>query len=277
VGCSCMGGEAAFVVPTGRAPAGDALLGLAPAGADAVLEVDLARVRRNPAVGQLARAVSPPSAEPGGAAAIAAVDALLVLSYGLGEGAPRMLILGRGGDALRLAGAAPLGGGAVALGDAALVRRDEPALAADRELQALRAWSMPAAAEAAAVRLTARLSFEARLGLARRLSLDAVPRTISLWADVVDDLALIALLGADRPRDTSDLERGSQKLVARLAQSAPLFGRPLARELGKTRVEARGALVRFTLVIGPRRLAQLVSGALRSLDAATPIPAPEGT
>jgi hypothetical protein len=282
----------ALAVPARRATAGDALLAFAPAGADAVLEVDLARLRSNGAVGELARAVLPVAVagqgqgEGGAAPGVIGLDVLVAMSYGLGEGEPKILMLGRGPAAERLAGAELLPGGVVALGDPALVRRaqatahgHEPAVTSDRELQILRAWPMPSAAGAAAVRLTARLTFDGRVALARRLDLDVVPRTISIWADVVDDLAVVALLGAERSGDAARLERDSQKLVARLARAAPLFGRPLARELGRTRVVADGPVVRFTLVIGPRRLARLVAGALELVrGAATRSPAtPEGT
>lgn len=268
----CGGGDGAPIeVPVRRPTAGEPLLALAPAGADAVLEIDLARVRANPTVGRLARAIAPTS----DGAELGRLDAVLVASYGLGDGAPRMLVLGRGGEVDRLTGAAPIAPDAVALGDAGLIRRahavaggHEPALATDRALLRLRAEAMPAAAEAAAFRLTARLSFEARVALARRLSLDTAPRTISLWADVIDDLALIARVDGD-PGEGARLEKQGRALVARLAEGAPIYGRALARELGRIRVDGRGGGVRFTLVIGPRRLAALVAGALRLLEPAS--------
>src|SRR5690606_9082710 len=102
-----------------------------------------------------------------------------------------------------------------------------PALSSDRGLMALRAQAMPAGARSAAVRFTARLEFEARIALARRLDLEAVPITISAWGDVVDDLALIALLGAERPEDARALERGAAELVKKLAAGAPYYGRLL--------------------------------------------------
>jgi hypothetical protein len=268
--------EPVIPVPERAATAGDPLLALAPVGADALLEVDLARLRDNPVVGPLARALLPggdPDAAPG---LLAAADAVVIASYGLGD-APRSLILARGADLGRIEGAVALGDEAIALGDAELSAQagklavgKGDAVAGDRPLMALRAGAMPPAASSASVRFTARLGFEARVTLARRLDLDAVPVTISGWADVVDDLAIVARLGSSGRKDTSGLEREASRMVARLAEGAPLYGPLLSRELAGTVVTRERAAVKLTLVIGPRRLAALVGRALEAVGAAPP-------
>jgi hypothetical protein len=171
----------------------------------------------------------------------------------------------------------------VALGEPALVARAhavaggaEPAVATDRALMSLRAQAMPSGATAAALRLTARLGFEARLALARRLEIDNVPVTISAWADVIDDLVVIALLGGERPADTRELERGAAALVRRLGEGAPLYGRMLSRELARTRIASSQTTVRLVLEVGPRRLSRLVGRALDALEAHDDRP-PAGT
>jgi hypothetical protein len=283
------GGRRAIEVPPRTATAADPLLALAPLGADAILEIDLARLRGNPVIGPLAEQVLPRGAGLAGTAAlIGAADAMLIASYGLGEGRPRTLVLARGGRVGEVGGGAvAIGRGAVALGEPDLIDRAsavaggaEPPLASDRSLLALRAQAMPAGADGAALRMTARLGFEARLALARELEIDAVPLTISAWADVVDDLAVIALLGGEKPADTKALRDGAAELVGRLARGAPLYGRLLSRELGRTRVEAKATTVQMVLVIGPRRLSALVGRALRALGPRAPTaaaPAGEGT
>jgi hypothetical protein len=284
----CGGGSAGdpmVKVPARATTAGGALLGAVPAGADALLELDLARLRANPAIGPLARALSPgaaAAADPTAGGGLVGGDVLVLASYGLGDGAPRTLIVARGAAIAAVPGAVALDAvDAIAVGDAELVRRAqaaaagaEPAIARDATMMTLRAAAMPPGAAAAAVRLTARLDFDARVALADRLELDAAPATISLWGDVVDDLAVIALLDGDRPRDAKGLEQLAGQLVRRLAAGSPVYGRLLARELGRTAVAKRAAGVRLTLVIGPKRLGRLVSRAMAVLTAPVPSPSP---
>ncbi len=75
----------------------------------------------------------------------------------------------------------------------------------DDRFMRLRDAAMPEKAEHAALRLTADLSFEARLGLGRLLGVDAVPVAASVWGDVADDLAVVALLSGDDETTGEDL------------------------------------------------------------------------
>src|SRR5690606_36297025 len=191
----------AIEVPERRPTAGERLLELAPAGADALLEIDLARLRDNAQVGPLVRAVTGGGARAG---LLAASDLLVFVSYRVGHDDAAQLVLAPGPRTGELAGARAITGDVVAIGPPALLDRvaavvegREPALAGDLELRRTRALAMPERAEGASVRMAARLGFDARVALASELDIEAVPAWLSIWLDVADDLALVALLGGD--------------------------------------------------------------------------------
>jgi hypothetical protein len=117
------------------------------------------------------------------------------------------------------------------------------------------------------VRMAARLGFESRLSLARRLELDAMPAWLSLWADVADDLAAVALLGGDGAGEARDLAQAVTRIRDRLARNAAIRRLGLARTVAGTEVKVSGSDVRVVLVVGPRRLGQLVAGVLARLAA----------
>ena len=275
-GKSAPAAEAA-AVPARRATAGDRILALAPAGADAVLEIDLARLRRNPAVGPLVRAVT--AGEVARPDLVAASDLLVFCSYRVGESDAGQIVFASGARVGRLPGARLLERGLVAIAPPALLDRvdlvragAQPALSTDRALLRVRALAMPERAEGASLRLAARLGFEGRVSLARRLELDAVPASLSLWVDVADDLAAVALLGGDRAGDAQHIARAVTRVRDRLARSAPARRFGLGRTVAGTGVAIHGSDVRVVLVVGPQRLGQLVERVLSRLTA----PPPEG-
>ena len=267
-------------VPARRATAGDRILAVAPTGAEAVLEIDLARLRRNPAVGPLVRAVTASQlARPD---LIGAADLLVFCSYRIGEDDAGQLVFAAGGEVERLPQARVLDPDLVAIGPPALLDRvdlvragAEPALSTDRALLRVRALAMPDKAQGASVRMAARLGFEGRLSLARRLELDAVPVWLSMWADVADDLAAVALLGGDGPGEAKDLARAVERVRNRLARSVPSRRLGLGRTVARTEVDVRGNDVHMVLVVGPRRLEQLVSRVLARLTAPAQEPRPD--
>ena len=263
-------------VPVRSATAGDRLLALAPAGADALLEIDLARLRANEQVGALVRAVTGPGAELAGqggtADLVSGSDQLLFVSYAVGGAEPGQLVLAAGPQAARIAGAEPLADGVVAIGPPALVARarrvaagGEPPLSEERPLLRARAMAMPEAAEGASLRMAAHLGFDARVALSRELELDAVPVWMSVWLDVADDLAGVALLGGDDDATPERLASAADRLRKRI-EAAPSFRRAgLAALAGAVTIEARATDARIVLVVGPRRLAQLVERVMARL------------
>jgi hypothetical protein len=259
-------------VPARRATAGDRILAFAPSGAEAVLEIDLARLRRNPAVGPLVRAVT--AGQVARPDLVGAADLLVFVSYRIGESDAGQLVFAAGAEVERLPGARVLEPDLAAIGPPALLDRVDlvragaaPALATDRALLRVRALAMPERAHGASLRMAARLGFEARLSLARRLELDAVPAWLSVWADVADDLAAVALLGGDGPGEARDLARAVERVRNRVARSGPTRRLGLARTVAGTEVNVRGNEVRTVLVVGPQRLERLVSRVLARLTA----------
>lgn len=262
VGTACSGGGAAgpmppSVIPERSATAGDALLGLLPPGAEVVLEVDLARLRGNAVVGELARSllVEPPDVPGASGASLGGADAVVLAAYRVGTPEATTLTVGRGGSpppaALALDGDR---WALVADGDAAAViaaRDGADDLAADAAFLATRAWAMPAAAEGAALRLTARLPPVARTALADALAVEAAPAALSLWGDVVDDLAVVVRLSDEAlPAVTA--------LRDRLAAVPEVGALGLARPIADADIRRDDDGVRVTVVIAPGRLRRAV-------------------
>lgn len=264
-----------------RAPtAGDAALALLPAGADVVIELDLARARANPTIGPLvdrwAGALDQGAAKLGGASAPLAGAAWVVLAaYDVGKPDAATVTLVAPGTGVEIPNAVKIADGVVALAPPAWIDKlagvdADGSLAGDRELVALRARAMPVAAEGAVLRLTARLSTDARIGLASALGLEPAPRAVSAWADVADDAALVVDLDA---RDEGDpaavrrLRRTIEALIHRVAGTDGARALGLAPPIARTRIEGgtRTTWLRAITVIPPSRLgyaaAELQKGA----------------
>ncbi|MCB9562763.1 MAG: hypothetical protein H6708_20370 [Kofleriaceae bacterium] len=80
---------------------------------------------------------------------------------------------------------------------AAAAAGDVATAAGDDALRALRAAAMPARADGAALRVTARLGFDARISLAGLVGVEVAPAAVSVWGDVADDLAVVAVLDGE--------------------------------------------------------------------------------
>lgn len=268
----------AVTVPERAATAGDRVLALAPGGAEAVLEVDLARLRDNAAIGALVRAVT--ASELAVPDLIGAADLLVFCSYRIGETDAGQIVFAAGAEVERLPGARVLEPDLVAIAPPALLDRvdlvragAQPPLSADRALLRVRALAMPEKATGAAVRMSARLGFEGRLSLARRLELEAVPAWLSVWGDVADDLAAVALLGGDGAGEAEELARAVMRVRQRLSRARPTGRLGLRQVIAAAGVEVTGNDVRVVLVVGPRRLAALVEHVMSRLRR----PAPEAS
>ena len=252
-------------VPVRATTAGDALLGLAPRDAQAVIEVDLARLRANPVVGPaVERLLAGPPAGDLDMQLLRRADAILLCSYTLGRDQAATLTLVRGPEIAALDRGTALDTDTVAVGPPALVARArdvrqgraEP-LAADRALLAERARAMPAGAAGASLRVTARLDFDARVALAARFDLDQVPTAVSLWGDVADDLAVIALLGGADRDEAADLAQAMIGWRDRLARSLWVRAHGLGATVGGIDIDMHGSAMRAIFLIGPRRLTDL--------------------
>ena len=110
---------------------------------------------------------------------------------------------------------------------------------------------MPAKASGAALRLTVRLSKDARINAAGRLALDEFPAALSVWMDVADDVGMVALLTAD---DAAQAKRFAAATLEARARLVPLMPRWLggAALLRGLHAEAKDRTTRVVWMLGPR-------------------------
>jgi hypothetical protein len=258
--------------------AADRILPLFPDGAQVIVEVDLARLRGNAVVGAVAtralarlgdaRVPGLPVAVAG--SPLATADALVLASYGVGTSQAATIVVIATNE--EFAAGTRVAPGLVALGPSEWIAQLEARAASGgavvpKDLAALREHAMPQGATGAVLRATARLSFDARVALARETGLDAAPARLSVWGDVADDLAVIVDADAADPGD-----RGGKAAVRRLAQTmqaalTAIADEPIVRALGvptsiaEAKIVQRGSWVRAIIAIGPRHLARAVDRA----------------
>lgn len=301
----------AIPVPERAATAGDALLAMLPAGAEVVIELDLERARKNAVIGGLVGKLldlDGPTAPAAGAdplanlaaAPLARARSLIVASYRVGSADAGSLTLLRcdGPAAAQAAalGATALSDDVLAIGPPELVEQALLVAAAAipagsaqlRSLLALRAKPMPEGATGAVLRVTAELSFEARLSLARQTQLEAPPARLALWADVADDVAVVVMADsrdedAASPRaatarggkagkagkaERSPQQRAADRLaaaltgaLAELARDPRLSALGLGPPLRNAQLSQAGTWVQLIVLIGPERLRRAVERA----------------
>ncbi|MDX2091807.1 MAG: hypothetical protein SFX73_28355 [Kofleriaceae bacterium] len=296
--------------------AADKILPLLPDGAQVVIEVDLARLRANALVGPLViKALSTDGlpALPGYVpmSPLSTAEAIVLASYGVGTpnaatltivatkqpvpGGTRLaedlVALGPSEWTAQLEARAAIGG----LGLGARSNEEiadayaSAGIAASPELLRLRDHAMPPKAPGASLRITARLPFDARVSLARQTGLPSAPAQVSVWADVVDDFAIVVDADAADPGDNKtgraakQLEASVRGLLAAAAAepAVKLLGIPASLNNAKT--IAQGTWVRTIIAIGPERLQRVVQRATAYLDTqpakptASPDAKPEGT
>jgi hypothetical protein len=287
-------GAAASPAP---AAAIDRILTMLPPGAQVVVELDLARLRANPVVGEVVtRALAERTADlPAGvpASPLAAADQVVLAAYGVGTAqAATLTVLAAPHD---VTGATRLADGFYAVGPAdwldqvqqrvALATTGEAkfAISAAPELLELRNHAMPPKASGASLRITARLPFDARIALARQTGLDAAPARLSAWADVADDLGLIVDCDAadpgNRPAGSGRASDAPKRLVATLRGAlAATSEQPAVRALGLpsslagAKLVVQGSWVRTIIAIGPAHLHRVVERAARLLSEAALTP-----
>lgn len=293
--CGGRSGASSVTAPETPAPTApaDRILAMLPQGAQLVAELDLARLRANPVVGALVtRALAAGMPLPGAPAAegeaspLATAELVVLAAYGVGTAnAATVTVLA---SPQPVAGAAKISDGIYALAPeewtAQLAQRAalldaSGAIRAQPELLALRARAMPPKAPGAALRVTAQLAFDARIALARQAGLESAPAQLSIWGDVVDDLAIIVDADASDPgerRGKKPVERMDAALRGALAS---LAGEPIVQVLGLPRsltgakLSARGAWVRAIIAIGPEHLKRVVARSSALLPAIAPPPA----
>lgn len=276
----------------GPAPATTAerILGLLPVGAQVIAEIDLARLKANPVVGTvLGRAIGGDIAGlPDGVSGspLAAADLVVLAAYGVGTAeAATITVLAAPAP---IADATKIADGIYAIGpddwvaqveQRAAITADAPVGAA-ADLLALRERAMPPKAPGAAIRLTAQLSFDARVALARQVGLENAPGQVSVWGDVVDDLAIIIDADASDPGEPANkqavarLEATMRGALSAIAQLAEIRALGLPSSLAGAKLTVRGTWVRTIIAVGPNHLKRVVERADKLL-APAPQPATE--
>ncbi|MGN6105761.1 MAG: hypothetical protein ACTHU0_11695 [Kofleriaceae bacterium] len=289
------GGKSSPRVPVSEAAApattAERILALLPQGPQIVVELDLARLRANPVVGPVvARVLADDSGLvlPGGVGEVgtplATADLVVLAAYGVGtsEAATVTVVAAPGA----IAGATRLLDGIYGLGPAewiaqleerAMLSQTAGPIRAQPELLALRDHAMPAGAPGASLRITARLPFDARISLARQTGLESAPAQLSVWADVVEDFAVIVDADATDPGDkrakqaTARLQGMIRGALAALAGDATARALGLPKGLANARLVTRGTWVRTIIAIGPEYLKRVVERANALLPAAAPV------
>ncbi|HEX4418237.1 MAG TPA: hypothetical protein VH165_10085 [Kofleriaceae bacterium] len=280
----------------------DKLLAMLPAGAQVVVELDLARLRANPVVGAVVtRALAVDDAlgdaligshDPAerGREGPLLINQVVLAAYGVGTAQAATLTVMAAARAP--AGATKIMDGFYAVGPPDWVELVEQrvalastgevkfAIRAAPELLELRDHAMPPNAPGASLRVTARLPFDARVALARQTGLDAAPAQLSAWADVADDLALVVDCDAEDPGNRPEPGKHSdaaKRLEATLRGAlAAVADQPAARALGLpsslagAKLVTRGTWVRAIVAIGPAHLQRVVDRAAALLGTIAP-------
>ncbi len=316
VACACGGGGGKARPTTVRQTpvaqrTADWMLALLPEGVQLVVEVDLARLRANPIVGEVAtQALAEMGAEtrlPGLPIAVqgsplASADFLVLGGYGVGTPQAATVILLA--TKAEVTGARRVAADISVIGDPdwadqianraaiATLMPDAPAplgsrlpIVASEELARLRDHAMPDKAPGAIVRVSARLPFDARVAFAQLMGVDSAPAQLSIWADVVDDFAIIIDADAADPGD-KDAKGARKRLVAALTRMLASLARDpgvraigISNNLANAKLVEQGTWVRVIIQVGPRQLAratQRVRALLAAPPAAEPAPPTEG-
>ena len=271
-GCGDMAKKTAATVAPRAQTGSETLLEFVPDSADAVFEVEVAHLRENQKVGDLVAAII---GEQNDAGVLAQSQRLVICSFGIGDKVQQLVLVEAKGSALSTEGGTQIADSVFAFGPPELLalvgavqQKKQKAMIKDLGFLRLRAAAMPEKAGAAGVRATARLGFDARVALANALDVDSVPTSFSVWADVADDAALIAILAAEDPVAARQLARSVSRLRDRLRLST--IGRlgPMASLLANTdnaEIEVVKRSVRIVWVLPPSRLSHLIGQLMNRL------------
>jgi hypothetical protein len=261
-------------IPAHPLTVADQILALLPQGVQVVVELDLARLRANPTVGAVVTRALVSDKLP----TFGVGDTVVLAAYGVGtaEAATLTVIASK----TPVPGATRITDALYAMGPEDWVAQLEARaalsvtgkqLTAPADLLALRDHAMPAEAPGASLRLTARLPFDARVSLARQTGLESAPAQLSIWADVVDDVAIIIDADALDPgegRGPKAAKQSTARLIRIIRGAlAVVAGDPTTQALGlpgslaNARLVARGTWVRTIIAIGPKHLQRVVERA----------------
>lgn len=266
------------------------MIALLPDGAQLLVEIDLARLKANPAVGEVAtKALAQLGADtklPGLPMAVqgsplANADLVVLAAYGVGtDHAASITLLATKAE---VPGAVRLSDEIVALGPEDWTAQVEARagiaahspIAPSLSLMPLRDHAMPEKAPGAVLRVTAQLPFDARIALARQTGVEAAPAQLSIWADVVDDFAVIIDADAADPGDKKVKDAAARLQTSLAAVLAAAANEPALHALGLTsalrdaRTITQRTWLRTIITVGPRQLTRAVERARAMLGPAS--------
>ena len=293
VACACgsrarpSGGPRGIPLPTTLA---EKMLALLPDGAQLLVEIDLARLKANPAVGPVAtEALAKLGADaklPGLPIAVqgsplANAELVVLAAYGVGtDHAASLTLLATKGE---VPGAVRLSPEIVVLGPEDWTAQVEARagiaahapIAPSLSLMPLRDHAMPDKAPGAVLRVTAQLPFDARVAFARQTGLEMAPAQLSIWADVVDDFAVIIDADAADPGDKKAKDASARLQASLTAVLGAVANEPALQALGVTsairdaRTITQRTWVRTIITVGPRQLTRAVERARAMLGSAS--------
>jgi hypothetical protein len=288
IGCGHAARRAPVTAPDKPLTLAERTLGMLPDGAQIVVELDFARLRANPVVGDVAkRALEGLSIDqklPGIPVAaqgqpLAHADYVVLASYGVGTAQAATVTLIATKD--NVPAATRLSPELVVIGPDEWVQQisaraaiaAKTPLRASEELLRLRDHAMPAEAPGAVLRVTAMLSFDARVAMARQIGIELAPAQLSVWADVVDDFAMIIDADAADPGDKTNKEAvgrmrgGLTAILGEAANEPALRVLGVGSSLSEARFIEQKTWVRAIIAIGPRHLGRVVERAKALLSA----------
>lgn len=256
--------------------AAEHVLALLPDGAQLIVEIDLARLRANAVVGDVAKqalarlgadAKLPGLPVTAQGSPLANADTIVMAAYGVGTAQAATLTILKTKD--NLADSTRIGPDLVAIGPDDWVGQlatraaidAQHALTPPDDLLRLRDHAMPPGATGAVLRVTARLPFDARVAFSRQTGIDAAPAQLSIWGDVADDLAIVIDADASDGKDKDAARRLAHTLRGTFGVIAD---EPTVRALGvptsvrDARLVTQGTWVRAIMAVGPRHLARAV-------------------
>lgn len=286
-GSKSPGGGGATLPPAPTTTA-ERILGLLPAGPQIVIELDLERLRANPVVGPtITRALERGNLElPAGVPASPLTTATLVVMAAYGVGTAQAATISVLAAPAPIPDATRVADGLYAVGPAdwvsqleqrATITADAPP-SAPVEWLALRDRAMPSQAPGATLRITAQLSFDARVALARQVGLENAPAAVSLWGDVVDDLAIVIDADSADPGEPATKAAAARLEATILGALSSIAAMPEVRalglpaSLGGAKLALRGSWIRTIIAVGPAHLKRVVDRARNLLEPETPAP-----
>jgi hypothetical protein len=122
--------------------------------------------------------------------------------------------------------------------------------------------------------VTAQLPFDARVALARQSGMETPPAQLSIWADVVDDFAMIIDADAADPGEkqaknaAARLEKSLGALLAEVQREPALQALGLSSALRDARTITERTWVRTIITVGPRQLTRAAERARAMLPSA---------